>query len=392
MKKKNILFVVDEKRMGGVSVLLSSILNNINIKNYQVDVLVLHNNGDMLNDLPKKVKIIYGTKYFESIDYTLKEVLRSLNVRKIIHKIQVVIDMKTGLIKKKIIKERKKILKNEYDVEIAFKDGFTAIFTAYGNSRKKVHWLHYEYAKTNPNGKYPKLFNKILPLFDNIIAVSDSVMNAFNNIYHLEDKTSVIYNLVDTKKIISKSKESCDSDINKNEFNVISIGRMNREKGYIRTIEVINRLKNESKLPKKFKFRLYGDGPELSKIKDLISKYSLEKYIITYGEVKNPYKHLKESDLFILSSLYESFGLVMVEAMTLGVPVLATQNHATDKIIKNKENGYIVDNSTDGLYEGLKYLISHPEEIQKYKKNLLNYHYDNKKIIKQIEEILLDEK
>ena len=46
--------------------------------------------------------------------------------------------MKTGLIEKRIKKERKKILKEKYDVEVAFKDGFTALFTAFGNSKKKV--------------------------------------------------------------------------------------------------------------------------------------------------------------------------------------------------------------------------------------------------------------
>ena len=55
---KNILFVVDEKKMGGVSVLLSDILNKINLKNKNVDVMVLHNVGNYLDNLPKNVNII----------------------------------------------------------------------------------------------------------------------------------------------------------------------------------------------------------------------------------------------------------------------------------------------------------------------------------------------
>ena len=57
---KNILFVVDEKKMGGVSVLLTDILKNINLKKYNIDVMVLHNNGDYLDDLPKSVNIIFS--------------------------------------------------------------------------------------------------------------------------------------------------------------------------------------------------------------------------------------------------------------------------------------------------------------------------------------------
>ena len=72
---------------------------------------------------------------------------------------------------------------------------------------RQIHWLHYEYKKTNPNAKYDKLFKRILPKFDKIIAVSEGVEQAFNKIYHLENKTSIIPNLVNTDKIIKKSKE-----------------------------------------------------------------------------------------------------------------------------------------------------------------------------------------
>ena len=78
---KKILFVVDEKKMGGVSVLLSDILNNINLKNKEIDIMVLHNSGDYLDDLPKCVNLIYGTSFFDIIDLTLKEVLKSKNIK-----------------------------------------------------------------------------------------------------------------------------------------------------------------------------------------------------------------------------------------------------------------------------------------------------------------------
>ena len=74
---KKVLFVVDEKRMGGVSILLRDILRFINIKKYDIDIMVLHNNGDYLDDLDKRVNLIYGTPFFETVDYSLKEVLKS---------------------------------------------------------------------------------------------------------------------------------------------------------------------------------------------------------------------------------------------------------------------------------------------------------------------------
>lgn len=389
--KRNVLFVVDEKRMGGVSVLLEDILNMINIKNYSIDVLVLHNNGSMLNNLPKDVNIIYGTSYFEAIDYTLKEVLKSGDFKRVYHKIKVILDMKTGNIKNTIIRERKKILNKNYDVEIAFKDGFTALFTIFGNSKAKIHWLHYEYKKTNPNAKYDKLFKRILPKFDKIIAVSEGVEQAFNKIYHLENKTSIIPNLVNTDKIIKKSKEKSDVILSKSDINFVSVGRLHIQKGYDILIEVVHDLNKSNFLPKNFKLRIYGDGPEKFTLNSLIRKYHLEDKIYLLGKVMNPYKYVKNSDLFILPSRYEPFGLVIIESMTLGVPVLATENHATSKIIQNGKNGYITENSYQGIYEGLKYLLENFQELKKYKKNLKEYKYDNSAIIKSIEGVLMND-
>lgn len=389
--KRNVLFVVDEKRMGGVSVLLEDILNMINIKNYSIDVLVLHNNGSMLNNLPKDVNIIYGTSYFEAIDYTLKEVLKSGDFKRIYHKIKIILDMKTGNIKNTIIRERKKILNKNYDVEIAFKDGFTALFTIFGNSKAKIHWLHYEYKKTNPNAKYDKLFKRILPKFDKIIAVSEGVEQAFNKIYHLENKTSIIPNLVNTDKIIKKSKEKSDVILSKSDINFVSVGRLHIQKGYDILIEVVHDLNKSNFLPKNFKLRIYGDGPEKFTLNSLIRKYHLEDKIYLLGKVMNPYKYVKNSDLFILPSRYEPFGLVIIESMTLGVPVLATENHATSKIIQNGKNGYITENSYQGIYEGLKYLLENFQELKKYKKNLKEYKYDNSAIIKSIEGVLMND-
>lgn len=389
--KKNILFVVDERKMGGVSVLLEDMVNMINFNKYNIDILVLHNNGRMLENINKKVRILYGTPYFSGIDYTLKEALLSFKFKIIFHKVQIIFDMKTGLIKKKIIKERKKILDKKYDTEIAFKDGFTAIFSAYGDSLRKIHWLHYEYKKTNPNEKYNKLIMDAFNYFDNFVAVSDSVEEAFNAIYHKEYKSIVINNLVDTKKIKEKSKEECEVILNKEEINVVSVGRLHKQKGFDRVIDAIKMLKDNNLLPDNFKYRLYGDGTEKKILNNKINEYKLNNYVFLMGEVKNPYKYLKNNDLFILSSIYEPFGLVIVEAMTLGIPVLACENHATSELIQNEYNGYITENSTMGIYDGMKYLINNKKEINKYKKNLKKYNYNNDKIIKQIEEVLSNE-
>lgn len=382
-KVKNVLFVVDERMMGGVSVLLTDMLNMIDLSCLNVDVLILHNRGEMLYDLPKKVNIIYGTKYFSAIDLSLKEVIESKNIFKILRKLQTILDLKTMHVKKRIIKERSKMKLKHYDYEIAFKDGYTAVFTAVGDSDVKYHWLQYDYALDNPNAKYPNLFKDLFQSFDKLIAVSEGVKKDFNNIYHMESKTIVINNLVDLNKIAKKAIEKREIALDKNVLNIISIGRiLNKVKGYDRLVNIIYKLKNEG-LFENAVLRIFGDGPDFAILQQQISNLDLEKEVILMGKVDNPYKFYKGNDLFILPSRFDAFGLVVVEALCLEVPVLATENGATKELI-GKDYGVVVKNNDDALYEGLKKLLCDRDLLKRYKENLKGYHYNNDKIIQQI--------
>ena len=73
---KKILFVNDERQMGGVCILLEDYLNNIDFKDSKVDLLVLHNNGERLKNIPQDVNIIYGDKYFDVVDLPFKSLLK----------------------------------------------------------------------------------------------------------------------------------------------------------------------------------------------------------------------------------------------------------------------------------------------------------------------------
>lgn len=381
---KKILFVVDEKKMGGVSVLLSDILNNINLKNKEIDIMVLHNSGDYLDDLPKGVNLIYGTSFFDVVDLTLKEVLKSKNIKQIYKKLKLVFLMRTGLIKNKIIKERKKCINKKYDVEIAFKDGFCAIFTAYGDSKKKYHWLHTDYSMYDCTANYKKLFIDVFSQFDNIIAISKSVAKKFNEKYEFKNM-KVIYNLINTEKIIEKSKEfEIKNDSKK--INFISVGRFHNMKGYDRLIDVFARLKNEIGLDN-VTLRLIGNGPDFDLVETKIKENNLEDTIILEGLKKNPFPYVKSSDVFLMCSRYEPFGLVILEAMVLNVPVLSTEV-ASIKEIMDEKYGMIIENTEDGLYNGIKSIIQDKNILKEYKKELNNYKYPVEKIIKQIEKLM----
>ena len=380
---RKILFVVDERQMGGVSVLLDDILKRINLRKFNVDVMILHNNGDYLDDLPEGVDVIYGSPFFEVVDLSLKEVIKTKNIFKIIKKIYLVFLMKTGLIKGKIKKERMKCLSKKYDTEVAFKDGFTALFTAYGDSEKKIHWLHTDYVMHDCTAKYHNLFEKTFPLFDKIIGISHAVVERFNQVYP-GIQCEVIYNLIDIAKIKKMGEEN---DIHLGDgINFVSCGRIHEMKGYDRLINVFHRL-DDMGLLKHVSLTIIGDGPDFSKVQNLIQEYGLKGKVKLLGRRKNPYSYVKAADAFLMCSRYEPFGLVVLEAMVLGTPVISTEV-ASIREIMNENYGTITENSKEGLIKAIAEVIKNPNYLNKYRENLKKYNYDCDKIVKEIEDIL----
>ena len=128
--KKKILFVNDEMRMGGVARVLNTLMLSLPKDKYEVDLLVLHKQGMLLDEVPEGIHVIEGTTFFRPVDESLEFLVKGGHVFETLRKLRLLFYMKTGLIKSKIKKERKKILHKKYDVEVAAKEGFCTIFTA----------------------------------------------------------------------------------------------------------------------------------------------------------------------------------------------------------------------------------------------------------------------
>lgn len=380
---KKILFVVDEKMMGGVSIVLEDILKCINKTSNKIDLLVLHPQGDRFKNLDG-INYIEGSKFYNIIDKRLSDILKSKNLIDIYNKLNLIFLLKTGLIKYKIKKTRKKFLKEVYDVEIAFKDGFCTIFTAHGNSKKKITWLHTDYSNNDPASHYKKTFTNSLNKLDVVVAISKDVKKKFNDVYGFEDKTIIINNYIDSNKVIDKSKQ--ENIKYKDKINFVTVGRLSKVKGYDRLIEAFNKL-NKEQLLEGVSLNMIGDGEEFERLNALVNKYSLQEKIIFLGKKENPYSYLKEADMMLMSSLSEAYPLVVIESLILGVPVFTSEYSSVKEMLKHNYDSYIVKNNFNDIYLGLKKIVKNKDLIKTYKKNLNNNKYYNKDIIKQIEEL-----
>lgn len=135
---------------------------------------------------------------------------------------------------------------------------------------------------------------------------------------------------------------------------MIYVGRISEEKGVFSLISAVNVVLSRYK---NICLYIIGDGPEVEKCTNLVKNKQLESNIIFLGQKINPYKYLKDMDLLILPSKNESFGLVLIEAMTLNIPVVATNTVGARSIIQNNKYGYITENNIEGLINGIESFI-----------------------------------
>lgn len=217
VSKRRILFVNDEMEMGGVARVLNTLMSNLDPKLYQIDCLVLHKQGMLLKEIPKHVRILEGTPFFNTIDESLLDLIQRLDIRAIANKLRLIFYMKTGLIKNKIKKERTKIIKRPYDVEIAAKEGFCTIFTAFGDSEKKVNWVLTDYSVCNYSKRHMPLVKEALEMIDLNIADSTQALDAYKRVFGIKKGVS-IHNLMDVDKVLKGARKKQDCTITKKRY------------------------------------------------------------------------------------------------------------------------------------------------------------------------------
>ncbi len=181
--KRKILFVNDEMMMGGVARVLNTLMANLDPEKYDVDCLVLHPHGELMDEIPSSVRVLKGTSFFDTVDRPLKMVIRDKKIGELLRKLRLLFYMKTGLIDKKIRKERRKILTKKYDVEFAAKEGFCTLFTAFGDSERKLNWVLTDYSVHNYSKRHMKLMKRALQQIDLNIADSKEALEAYEEFF-----------------------------------------------------------------------------------------------------------------------------------------------------------------------------------------------------------------
>lgn len=368
---KRLLFVIHTLQVGGAERILLNLLKNIDKEKYSITVLAIVNDGVYVEELRKIKGIQYKYLFNAYFKKTRENEESKYNIiaKKIMNFIWKIYIELIKYFPKKLYK---KAIKEKYDVEIAFLEGKVSKLVAYSTNKqsKKIAWIHTDinnkhgidaFKSINEEEKCYKKFNKI-------VCVSEEVKNIFTKKTGIKNNLYVQMNPIDSEEILGKSKEKIKEKLNNKGLIICSVGRLVKEKGYDRLLEIHKKLIDESIIHTLW---IVGEGEERKKLELYIKKHRLEKTVNLIGYTDNPYKYVKNADIFVSSSRIEGLSSALLEATILEKIIVTTNCPGTKDILgENGQVAVIVDNNTKDLYKGIKQVLTDIKLQKKLSENI----------------------
>lgn len=366
---KKILFFIPNLMHGGAEKVLVNLVNNLDKDKYDITLQTIFDVGVNKQYLNKDIHY----------KYVFKKLFRGSTTM-------------FKLFSPKFL--YKYLIKDKYDIVVSYLEGPTArIISGCPYNSKKICWIH-----TGIDDK--KVFNKgfrsfeeaesIYNNFDKIICVSKSVEEKFLKMLNTENlNTEVLYNVNETEQIILKSHEAIKNiEFDKKMINICSVGKITENKGYYRLAKIQKRLIDEG-----FQSHIYiiGSGEDEEKINKFIKQNNLKDSYTLLGFKYNPYKYISKCDLFVCSSYREGFSTAVTESLVVGTPVVSTLCSGAHELLGyNNEYGLVVENSEEGIYEGIKKLLEDRELLAYYKEKAIERgsFFSKEKTVKAVEDMI----
>lgn len=204
-----------------------------------------------------------------------------------------------------------------------------------------------------------------------IIIPSESMKKILVQNYGLEERYTVIPTGVDLEPYRCASWRALRKEMGwRDETVLISVGRLAPEKNWDTLLHAF--AKASSQHPD-LRLVLIGDGPAKETLVSLASELGIADHITFTGSL--PFEdvpcYLKAADAFTFASVTETQGLVTMEAMAAGLPVVAVDGSGTRDIVEHGKHGFLVENDVDALAKGIQDLLSDPQRTKRFSSNAL---------------------
>lgn len=385
-----LLILTSSFAMGGTEAALNSLLNKLDKEKYRVTVLSITQEGPMLNGVPDWVnlrQLKFSDPKYRIFVSGRKE--KTDNMKVLLTKVQKKLwnrkykeSAESNLYYEKIMKFTYED-PEEYDLMLDF-HGYGYFLTAYGakkvRAKKKAMWIHDE------NVWWVYKIASFLPEYDQIFCVSKAVQESFLNKYpQYQANTQVFYNLTDTERIRRRAEESLDDERYTGDMKLLTIGRMEKQKGYDIGLEAAEILKKRGV---RFRWFFMGDGNLREWIQKEIRDKNLEDRVVLLGKCQNPYPYIKNCDYYIQPSRHEGYATTILEARVLKKIVVASDIPSNREQIRNEVNGYLEKIEGKAFADRIQKLVQDPEECKKIAENLKNEEIDFSGELAKLENLL----
>ncbi|CAI8868247.1 MULTISPECIES: glycosyltransferase [Bacillus] len=409
--KQKLLFYCGGFYNNGITMSAINLFDHIDYSKYEVTVIDNANeHKDKWKNIRKlnpKVHVLYRPGVFNK---TLKETYEhQLVLRRGIYTDSM---SKTAPVKA-YQRELKRIIGNaKFDIGIDFGgyNKFWSMLFAFGHFKTRSIYLHNdmmeEYNK-KINGKYKhrknlKVIFSLYKYYDKVVSVAKSAneenyKNLRQFIPDADRKMVYVDNVIGSKHILKNKdvkntvqtngkeylilREQNEENPNilnifgltipkKEDYNFINIGRLSPEKGQEKLINSFAQLHKEFPNSKLY---IVGDGPLKKQLTLQAETLGLKNDIIFAGQLENPFALLDECDCFVLSSDYEGQGLVLMEAMIVGKPIIATDVTGVRSVLEGGL-GLLVENTEEALTEAMKKYITEGIEYRTFDYESYNNH------------------
>ncbi|KFC18983.1 glycosyltransferase [Epilithonimonas lactis] len=352
--KKSIIFILPDLETGGAERIITTIANHLPRDRFFPSILLLRKVGAYLDFLRPDVEII--DIQTPRIRHSLKPILLEIKRRK------------------------PDIVFSGFGEVNAYLSLFIKLFP-----KTKFIARETNVVSQHVTRKEIRFFYKFYNNYDRIIAQSnDMEADLINNFGIRKQKLIKINNPVDIDFIEEKLKQSeRPTEFSPQYKHVVAIGNLSARKGFDNLLKVFSRLKNQNIL-----LHILGDGRDKEMLLQMKEMLGLD-HVIFHGRKNNPYQYLKFADLFVLSSRYEGFPNVLLEAGTCGIYALANNcPGGIDEIIIDRINGEIANiENYDDFAEKIKHAV-HRNSSREDIKTSIKSRFSKDIIMKKYEELL----
>lgn len=332
---------------GGAERVLSTLLNNIDKSRFDITLLLIYRKGVFLDTLPPDLEVL---GLFNKVKTPMQRLITHFyGIRNCIRKRRA----------HRLLKGRK------FDVTVSFMEGPVAKLHSQllDLAPKNLSWVHinlkisrwYDFwFKIDEERDFYKKVQKIA-------FVSEEAKDVFQSLYESDAHYEVIYNPVDGKAITAKAGNVPTDD--RRPFTIINVGRLVDQKRHDRLIKAAKILKDRGH---SFKIDILGTGPLEKELKELSATLGVDDYINFAGFIDNPFPHIKQADIFCLTSKTEGYPMVITEALSLHIPVVSTRVTGVNEMLAHGGGLFTTDEPED-IADKIESLMTDPQRLKALK-------------------------